>query len=791
MKAEASFSLRCLGRRLLCAPDAFRIVAQKNVSGNRGRGKGASTCSKAAGGGWVTHLPRELWLFLKELGPLNPMGVGGRDTHALAFPAEKYDLVLRSLNERFIFTDLFPLPAFVLRAFRAFMGFASPQRLPRKTALILLNQTSPSTRRRIEALPSSLAAGAVTTDGGSGHNENPAREHEEKREAKRETEKEEMENETALIKELKPFQLEGYRFGLQRNGRVLVGDEMGLGKTLQALAIAAFYHNEWPFLVICPSSIRFQWRDQALRWLSELLVLDEICLVKSGRAEIPGRTKMVIISRPLSLCLQVVICDESHYLKNYQAKRTQAICPLLRSAKRAILLSGTPALNRPVELFQQFDALLPDLCTYREFADRYSVQVWNPFTRHFEYEGHQHPEELHLLLKHTIMIRRLKEQVHSELPRKIRSRVPIEIPAKELKEIREKMAELEAEGRPEAFLGGDSAMSGPDPNPENTDQRVSASSSPLVVELFTLTGLAKRAGVCEFLSYLFKSGGDMKVIVFAHHRAVLDYIEEYLQQTEKKQSVRIDGRTPQDKRERLVALLSITACGHGLNLTAAGTVIFAELYWVPGQMIQAEDRSHRIGTEFSSIQIHYLIAEGTLDETVFRILQRKWRLMTCTLDGEQQQLAINSHPSVSSFAASAAANASSLSFETYLEGIAKEEETPPRPQASTAAERTGGGGRRGSLPPNTREEERDGGRQTGLARFLQRAGAENRGKRENKREGRKRAEELDSSTDSKPAKRRLLPGPTGGRNEKHANYVISSGDEDSVEDTSDFELVID
>ncbi|KFG33214.1 SWI2/SNF2-containing protein, partial [Toxoplasma gondii FOU] len=347
----------------LCAPDAFRIVAQKTVSlprGRRGPGQGGS---KTTGGGWMTHLPRELWTFLKALGPLDSVEAGGRYSQALAFAAEKYDMVLKSLNECFIFTDLFPLPPFVLRSFRAFMAFATPQRLPRKTALILLHETSPSTKRRLATLASPAPAVQAVACADSGEEtENGGKA---KAGDTGEIEGSEQERETALIKELKPFQLEGYRFGIQRNGRVLVGDEMGLGKTLQALAIAAFYHKEWPFLVICPSSIRFQWRDQALRWLSELLVLDEICLVKSGRAEIPGRTKMVIISydmitkqKKFMVPYQVVICDESHYLKNFQAKRTQAICPLLKNAKRAILLSGTPALNRPVELFQQFDALV-------------------------------------------------------------------------------------------------------------------------------------------------------------------------------------------------------------------------------------------------------------------------------------------------------------------------------------------------------------------------------------------------------------------------------------------------
>ncbi|KAL8426033.1 hypothetical protein Efla_001951 [Eimeria flavescens] len=173
----------------------------------------------------------------------------------------------------------------------------------------------------------------------------------------------------------------------------------------------------------------------------------------------------------------------------------------------------------------------------------------------------------------------------------------------------------------------------------------------LVSELFALTGKAKLPGVCDYLSYLLQYS--VKCIVFAHHLAVLDAIFQHVTQTEKKRAVQIDGRTPQDQREFrvrefqsdpncMVAVLSITACGQGLDLTAAGTVVFAELFWVPGYIVQAEDRSHRIGNQHKSVQIHYLIGENTIDDAVYRMLQSKWGVMTSTLDGKQQQLSIES-----------------------------------------------------------------------------------------------------------------------------------------------------
>ncbi|CDJ56039.1 Helicase family member protein, related [Eimeria maxima] len=143
-----------------------------------------------------------------------------------------------------------------------------------------------------------------------------------------------------------------------------------------------------------------------------------ICIVRDGKTEIAPETRVVIISYDLiakeerfQANYQCVICDESHYLKNHHAKRTQA---------------------------------LPDYCSYREFTRRYCIPIYNSFSRRLEDEGHQREEELHLLLRETILIRRLKKDVLKELPDKQRSRIPIEIPEKDLREIKKKMSSFDS-----------------------------------------------------------------------------------------------------------------------------------------------------------------------------------------------------------------------------------------------------------------------------------------------------------------------------------------------------------
>merc|ERR1712039_429125 len=150
----------------------------------------------------------------------------------------------------------------------------------------------------------------------------------------------------------------------------------------------------------------------------------------------------------------------------------------------------------------------------------------------------------------------------------------------------------------------------------------------------------------EYIEHLIKAG--TKFLLFGHHHATLNTVEDKLRELGVGY-VRIDGGTPPAKRPELVtrfqdetivrvAVLSITAAGAGLTLTAAQTVVFAELYWVPGQMQQAEDRAHRIGQR-DSVVVQYLVASGTLDDVLFRSLERKTKRTGMILNGHECSLA--------------------------------------------------------------------------------------------------------------------------------------------------------
>ena len=185
-----------------------------------------------------------------------------------------------------------------------------------------------------------------------------------------------------MLKSLYPFQKEGIEFGIRKHGRILLADEMGVGKTIQAIGISAIFKENWPVLVVAPSSLKFNWRDEIIHWLKdENITKRDVQIFKSGKDEFLPNVKFYILS--YDLCSRIsdkmiekkfnfAIADEAHYIKNVDAKRTQALIPIFQRCKRLLLLTGTPVLNRPVELFSILKSLRPDIFTsFKKFGNRY------------------------------------------------------------------------------------------------------------------------------------------------------------------------------------------------------------------------------------------------------------------------------------------------------------------------------------------------------------------------------------------------------------------------------------
>jgi hypothetical protein len=560
-----------------------------------------------------------------------------------------------------------------------------------------------------------------------------------------------------LVSALAPFQRRGVAFGIRNEGRVFIADEMGLGKSIQALAVAAAFVEDWPVLIVTPSSARYHWKSEVYQWLAPELVCPSHRMRHSGGEDVfvvdktkaknlphKGKFKFMIasynsISKIAELLkgykFKTVIVDESHYLKNHKAGRTSSIGPIVKDSKRAILLSGTPALSRPIELFSQLHLLRADLWPDRKaFGQRYcrsGGRGWNK-----EYVGCSNSAELHALLLSTIMVRRLKSSVAMELPDKTRYLIPIEI---EDTEREAQMLELlrvvkPSHGRisfdPNHFEGDQNELgflrnAGSDelvserPKNEVMSDEMRQLRKMSMMQLYDISGIAKAGVIMKHIKRFLEDPLSGKLVVFAHHKNVLDTLDRFLRNVELRhhtnealkqetdlldsndlensnstdgdsdidsldldgdfrpsktngdpnsamtrtssgsrglerrdflptrhrgvEFIRIDGRT--DSKLRFdyvtqfqtsgscrVALLAITAAGVALTLTAASTVYFAELFWTPGSLLQAEDRVHRIG-QIHTVKIFYFLGKNTCDELIWPLIRSKIRTLGTVLEG--------------------------------------------------------------------------------------------------------------------------------------------------------------
>ena len=180
-------------------------------------------------------------------------------------------------------------------------------------------------------------------------------------------------------------------------------------------------------MIFCPSSLKYTWRDEILKWLPSIK-RDDIQLFKTGKDQFKDAACVFIMSYDLaqrrseeiaSRNFQATIADEAHYLKSRDAKRSKNLVPILMNSKRCILISGTPMLSRPVELFNLLNVLRPDVFSkFKDYSERYCAPKMGNYG--MDYNGNSCTNELHYLLSKNIMIRRLKADVLSELPSKRR-----------------------------------------------------------------------------------------------------------------------------------------------------------------------------------------------------------------------------------------------------------------------------------------------------------------------------------------------------------------------------------
>jgi SWI/SNF-related matrix-associated actin-dependent regulator 1 of chromatin subfamily A len=211
--------------------------------------------------------------------------------------------------------------------------------------------------------------------------------------------------------ELFPFQKEGVAFLESRRGRALIADEMGLGKTIQALAYLELHPELRPAIVVCPASLKLNWSKEAYNWMSH----PEVQILSGRTINTQIRGKIIIINYDvLDAWLPaiarahpvIVITDECHLYKSNTAQRTKAVKKLAKMVSHFIALSGTPIVNRPIEIFNAINIINPQVIPpYWVYVKRYCNAQYNGFG--WDMNGASNTQELHDILVKSVMIRRL------------------------------------------------------------------------------------------------------------------------------------------------------------------------------------------------------------------------------------------------------------------------------------------------------------------------------------------------------------------------------------------------
>lgn len=480
-----------------------------------------------------------------------------------------------------------------------------------------------------------------------------------------------------------PYQKAGIYYAV-RQGNALIADEPGLGKTIQAIGTSNALPQVRRVLIIPPASLKINWEREWKKWCTKGLRVDRVSGGKPENWPQPKDTngdptplEVVILNFDLveqhyaQLTEQpwdMLIVDEAHALKSRDAKRTKAILGHGNGrnrtpgipAKRTLLLTGTPILSRPAELWTLAHALDPD---YFSDSFQYERRYCNGHTTDYGWNarGASNLKELQRELRARIMVRRRKSQVLKDLPPKTRQLIELDHPSFARAKGHFAKLEIAANTLRECFRRrGQLDDQIQNTLPTDTDalaryrQQAEQLEREAKVAFFQMsevrkeTALMKVPQVMDLAQTALANG---KLILFCHHGEVVEAYKEALEDMFRRQAGKrgtpktvavVTGKTPNDQRQKeadrfqedpdcQVFIGTIQAAGTGLTLTEASAVLFAELDWVPGNVTQAEDRAHRIG-QLDHVLIYHAVIEGTLDALMVRRLIEKQAVIDSALD---------------------------------------------------------------------------------------------------------------------------------------------------------------
>ena len=452
-----------------------------------------------------------------------------------------------------------------------------------------------------------------------------------------------------------PYQVTGIDW-LRSRERSILADEMGLGKTVQALGLLNATRPDVT-LIVCPAHLKTNWQEEARKWLVgdwEILRLDGKCdalraevLSNSITAAVKASDKMLVVinydilaSWRDALCAYLdsdgsaIILDEGHYIKNREAARTTHAATLCSFASRVVIMTGTPIVNRPEEIFVPARIVGATNRGWIEFTDFYCAAYHDSFGVR-KTHGASNLEALRKELGGHIL-RRRKAAVLPQLPDKIRQVIPLQPNAAGRAAIKEEWSLLHRSPTTHGLVQSTGI------DFESMKKGLGAAGLAEFSKARLQTGLTKVKLALQHIKDMLDNdlAPEGKLIVFAHHTEVIMKLRDALSAYG---SCALTGKTLAVERDRCVKTFqkspgarvfigSIGACGTGLTLTAASTVIFVEGDWSPQVNLQCEDRAHRIG-QSGTVLVQYLTLAGSIDAQVIKANIKKQGITNAVIDG--------------------------------------------------------------------------------------------------------------------------------------------------------------
>jgi len=448
-----------------------------------------------------------------------------------------------------------------------------------------------------------------------------------------------------MKRKLFDYQLEGAAWLAERLSKgvgAIMGDSAGLGKTTQVVA-ALCAARTIPVLVCCPASLKHHWAREFQYARYNL----DVRVVRGSKRALPKAHVLVLNYDLLSyrfpelydLKSRAILFDEGHALKEPMPSpehRAMLATRLAHKIGPAVILTGSPVLNRPEELWRLLNIVSPhDWPSFTEYHERYCVvneedDLADAIVT--SRSAANNVEELRMRVA-PVMLRRLKSDVLKDLPEKSRRSVLVDVPEPERTAYEEAARDVVEWLRK---LSGDRAA-------------MAAQRNRAMVRLTHLRHLAARGklreAIPEYLGGWFGRGDPRPLVVFAYHRDIIAGVHEICRHLGVRRTG-ITGDMPDYRRyaaqqafqagEADVFIAPVRSAGVGLNLQRASDVLMLERDWTPSLMAQAEDRCHRIGSN-KPVTITYLDAANTIDQHLAYILDDKRRIIDAIVDGKQEE----------------------------------------------------------------------------------------------------------------------------------------------------------